>query len=148
MAIVKRKAREFYSKQNTSCSRRETSSLQNGETSLGALHWGSRQLCAAGVPCRLWGRSTRVRVNRFSIPDRITHCRKRSNVARRVPVQDNQIRGEPRSDPPQTGRFSKFLGRRRGERGEDLAERHSRFGHQGVLVARIVVVHAADIGAK
>src|SRR5215213_8665284 len=85
--------------------------------------------------------SRRCPVDQLSIPDRIAHSRKRSNVPRRVRAQGNKVRDQARSDPPEPAPFSKFLGRRGRERGKDLAKRHSRLGHQSILVAGIILVH-------
>src|ERR1700730_1650055 len=87
-------------------------------------------------------------MDQLSVPDRVPHRREGADVLRRVSAQHHEIRDVTWSDSPQPARVSKLLRGGGGERGDDLAERPSRPGHQCVLFAGIVVVHGAHVGAK
>src|SRR6267142_1813372 len=87
-------------------------------------------------------------MDQLSVPDRVAHRRESADVLGRIPAQHHEIRDVTWSDSPKPARVSKPLRWSGGERGQDLAARHSRLGHQFVLFAGIVVVHAAHVGAK
>ena len=107
---------------------------------IGEPGWTMSRIMSGKVP-------SEVRGNRAAVA-RGEHVGERSSVLRRIAVQDHQVRRLARSDAPGRRRPADDRRWRRRERRKDLSKRHAGLGHQRVLIARVVVVHAAGIGTE